>query len=56
MIRARVMFNEGIVSEGTFKDHEELTEYIIKQSPNIKTLEIDIESSDNNRPAFWSQE
>ena len=56
MIRARVVFNEGVVSEGSFKDHEELTEYIMKHSVNITTMEIDIEDSNNHRPTFWSEE
>lgn len=56
MIRTRVVFAEGIVSEGVFETHEELTEYIVKHSNHVKTLEIDIESSDNNRPTFWSEE
>lgn len=56
MIRTRVIFNDGVVSEGFFENHDELCEYIIEQSPNIVTLEVDVENSNNNRPAFWCEE
>lgn len=56
MIRTRVIFNDGIVSEGQFFDMDELTSYIRTWSNNIRTLEVDVEDSDNNRPAFWCEE
>jgi hypothetical protein len=50
------MMTDGIMTEGSYESIEELSEYIKKYSSNITTLEVDIESSDNNRPAFWSEE
>jgi hypothetical protein len=56
MIRTRVIFNDGIVSEGTYSDIDELTEHIKQLGNKILTLEVDVESSDNHRPAFWCEE
>lgn len=56
IIRTRAIFTDGIVSEGNFKTMEELTNYISGCGDHIITLEVDVESSDNNRPAFWSEE
>jgi hypothetical protein len=56
MIRVRAMMIDGITTEGSYDNIQELSEYIEKYSVNIKTLEVDIESSDNNRPAFWCEE
>jgi hypothetical protein len=56
MIRTRVIFNDGIVSEGTYSNFDELTEQIKQLSDKILTLEVDVESSDNHRPAFWCEE
>jgi hypothetical protein len=56
MIRTRVIFNDGIVSEGTYSDIDELTEHIKNIKDKILTLEVDVESSDNHRPAFWCEE
>lgn len=56
MIRVRITLAEGFTTEGEFKNFDELTFWILKHSINIRTMEIDVESSDNNRPTFWSQE
>jgi hypothetical protein len=56
VIRTRVMFIDGIISEGQFFDMDELSSYIKSWGNNILTLEVDVESSDNNRPAFWCEE
>lgn len=56
MIRVRVILAEGQMLEGEFEDFDALTFWIMKQSINIRTMEIDVENSDNNRPAFWCEE
>jgi capsid portal protein len=56
MIRARVVTTDGMVSEGTYTDIEELTKSIKENSNKILTLEVDVEDSDHHRPAFWCEE
>jgi hypothetical protein len=56
IIRTRAIFTDGIVSEGAFNTMEELSSFISSWGDHIITLEVDVESSDNNRPAFWSEE
>ena len=56
MIRTRVMFTDGIVSEGTYATIDELAEHIKQMDNKILTLEVDVESSDYHRPAFWCEE
>lgn len=56
MIRTRAIFTDGIVSEGNFENMTELTNFIQGCGDHIITLEVDVESSDNYRPAFWCEE
>ena len=55
MIQVRVVFNDGVVSDGSYENYEEVAAYIMEHSSNITTMEVDIEGSDNNRPAFWCE-
>lgn len=55
-VRMKAKFADGVVSEKSFNNMDELTNYISSLVENITTMEIDIESSNNHRPAFWSEE
>lgn len=56
MIRAKITFDNGIVGEGQYNDLDELADHIARWNNDIINLEVDIESSDNYRPAFWREE
>jgi small nuclear ribonucleoprotein (snRNP)-like protein len=56
MIRVRVILVEGQMLEGEFEDFDACTFWILKQSINIRTMEIDVENSVDKFPPFWHQE
>lgn len=53
MIAVRVTFLDGTVSDLDFEDIDKVTDFIREHSETLTILEIDIESSNHNRPAFW---
>ncbi len=59
MIRVKITEDSGKIIDSDFDTVESLTEFMKKNfvTPDkLKTMEIDVESSDYNRPAFWRQE
>jgi hypothetical protein len=51
MITVKFTFSDGIVSEGSYKDYDELTEYIRENfavMSDARTMEVNVEGSDNN--------
>ena len=57
MISVRLTFHSGNTHEKTFSDFDEMTNYIKEvKTEQVETMEVDVESSDYNRPAFWRTE
>ena len=56
MIQVRVVFSDGVVSDGSYDNYDEIAAYIMEHSSNITAMEVDVEDSVNIRPAFWSEE
>jgi hypothetical protein len=56
MIRIRITFINDLIMEDEFETFDSLTFWILDNCSKIRTMEIDVETSNNNRPAFWSKE
>lgn len=51
MITVKFTFNDGVVSEGVYKDYDELSEYIRENFAVMSeaiTMEVNVEGSNNN--------
>lgn len=55
MIRTKLEYIDGKTEEKQFSNYMEMFNYVKTQGYNIQTMEVDVESSNNNRPAFWCE-
>lgn len=55
MIRTKLEYIDGKTEEKQFSNYMEMFNYVKTHGYNIQTMEVDVESSNNNRPAFWCE-
>ena len=55
MIRVRLTMTDDTTKECEFNNYNELFNYLGMHNSTIQTMEVDVEDSNNNRPAFWCE-
>ena len=55
MIRVRLTMTDDTTKECEFNNYNELFNYLSMHNSTIQTMEVDVEDSNNNRPAFWCE-